>query len=638
MSRAIPRTLFALALTLFAGGLRAAAATPPAMTLTVDATDAARGVLHAHVVVPVAAGELVLAYPKWIPGEHRPTGPIADLVNLRITAGGKPVAWRRDSADLFELHVTVPSGASSLDVDLDALSRPGKGRTTASLVDLRWNEVVLYPKVARVASLAVRPRLRLPSGWSFATALTKTAAANGTIEFAPVSLETLVDSPVIAGAHLATFDLGTQNGAPHTLALVGDDAAALAVPAATVESWKRMVAEANALFGARHYGAYHFLVTASDFVSPIGLEHHASSEEPLGARELVDPDLKRIQPDYLAHEYAHSWDGKYRRPRGLATSNYQEPMRGDLLWVYEGLTEYLGWLIAVRSGMLSADDARAIVGRQADVVDVPGRAWRPLVDTAISTDILYGSGGNGGSMRRNADYYPEGFLIWLEADVLIRKQTNGARSLDDFCQRFFGGTNGPPEVRPYDLDDVVSALDATAPSSWRAFFEARVDRIAPVPLGGVEGAGYKIVFTDEKPELTKVRERVRHSTTYWRSLGFYIDEKRTIAGVLEGSPADRAGLTTGMTLVAVDAQKLSPDAMKAALARAKTQKAPIELLVESQERYRTFKLDWHGGERYRALARDPSQPDLLAKIMTPRLPRRDNGVARAAAAATPLAN
>ncbi len=628
MSSPIRTRLFALALTLF--GVHAAAAAPtPAMTLTVDATDVARGVLHAHLTLPVAAGELVLAYPKWIPGEHRPTGPIADLVNVRITSGGYPVAWRRDSEELFELHLTVPNGASSLDVTLDALSAPGKGHTTASLVDLRWNEVVLYPK-GRVSALFVRPRLRLPRGWSFATALTKAAESNGTIDFAPVSLETLVDSPLIAGAHFATFDLGAQHGAPHTLALVADDAAALAVPAATVESWKRMVAEANALFGARHYDAYHFLVTASDYVSPIGLEHHASSEEPMRARELVDPDLKRMQPDYLAHEYAHSWDGKYRRPRGLATSSFQEPMRGDLLWVYEGLTEYLGWLIAARSGMVSPDDARALVARQVDIVDVPGRAWRPLVDTAIATDILYGSGGNGGSMRRGADYYSEGFLIWLEADVLIRKKTNGARSLDDFCQRFFGGTSGPSEVRPYDLDEVVSTLEAIAPVNWRAFFESRVDRVAPLPLGGVEGAGYKVVFTDEKPEMSKVRERIWHTSSYWRSLGFYMDEKRTIRDVLAGSPADNAGLTAGMTLIAVDSQKVSTDTMKEALVRAKTKTAPIELLIESEERYRTVKVDWHGGERFPVLARDSSKPDLLEKILTPRTSRRDAGVARAA--------
>jgi len=618
--------LLALAGSLCGAGA-GAAAPPPAMTITVDATDVARNVLHAHVTLAVAAGELVLAYPKWIPGQHRPAGPIADLVDIRITSGGRPVAWRRDSVDLFELHVTVPSGATSLDVSLDALSTPGKGHTTASLVDLRWNEVILYPK-GPVSALVVRPRLRVPRGWSFATALTKTAESNGTIEFAPVSLETLVDSPVIAGAHMATFDLGTQHGARHTLALVADDAAALAVPAATVESWKRMVAEANALFGARHYDAYHFLLTASDYVSGIGLEHHASSEEPMRARELVDPDLKRMQPDYLAHEYAHSWDGKYRRPRGLATASFQEPMRGDLLWVYEGLTEYLGWLIGARSGMVSPDDARSMVARHVDLVDIPGRAWRPLIDTAIANDLLYG---NGGAMRRGADYYPEGFLIWLEADVLIRTKTNGARSLDDFCQRFFGGTSGPPQVRPYDLDEVVSTLEAIAPNNWRAFFEARVDRVAPVPLGGVEGAGYKVVFTDEKPDLSKVRERIWHTSSYWRSLGFYIDEKRTIRDVLAGSPADKAGLAAGTTLVAVDSQKFTTDAMKEALARAKTAKAPIELVVESQDHLRTVKIDWHGGERFRALARDASKPDLLEKILTPRASRRDGGVARAAA-------
>jgi predicted metalloprotease with PDZ domain len=623
--------LLALSLILFAGAMPAAArAAQSAVALTVDATDAPRGVLHARLTIPVAAGELVLAFPKWVPGEHMPSGPILDVVNVRISADGKPIAWRRDSESLYELHVTVPKGVASLDVSLDALSAPGRGRTTASLMNLRWNEVVVYPKGDRISALVVRPHVRLPAGWAFATPLTKTGESSGTIDFAPVSLETLVDSPLIAGAHLASFDLGTQHGAPHSIAIVADDDAALAVAPATVESWKRMVAEANALFGARHYDSYRFLVTASDYVSPIGLEHHASSEEPLRARELIDADLRRIQPDYLAHEYAHSWDGKYRRPRGLATPNFQEPMRGDLLWVYEGLTEYLGWVIAARSGMISVDDAKATIARHVDAVDVPGRTWRPLVDTAIASQILYGAGGSGGSMRRHADYYPEGFLIWLEADVLIRKKTNGARSLDDFCQRFFGGTSGSPEVRPYDLDEVVSTLEAVTPADWRAFFEARVDRIAPVPLGGIEGAGYKVVFTDQKPELTKVRERVSHYTTYWRSLGVVLDEKRTIGDVLAGSPAAKAGLTAGMTLVAVGSRKLSPETMKEELARAKSQTAPLELLVEWQDRYRTVKIDWHGGERYRAVVRDSAKPDLLEKIMAPRASRRgETGVAQA---------
>jgi predicted metalloprotease with PDZ domain len=408
-----------------------------------------------------------------------------------------------------------------------------------------------------VSSLTVNARIRLPKGWSYATALTATGEHDGSVEFRPVSLETLVDSPLIAGQYFKSFDVGVQRGAPHFVDVAAETPDGLAVPPEAVDAWKRLVAEANALFGARHYESYHFLVTASDHLW-IGLEHHASSEEGLRERSLVDADLRRADGDFLAHEYAHSWDGKYRRPRGLATPDYQEPMRGDLLWVYEGLTQYLGQVLAARSRTWSLEDAKTALAAAVVNLDTPGRQWRPLIDTAVAAQILWGTPGAGASLRRQVDYYDEGQLIWLEADVIIRQKTGGARSLDDFCQRFFGKADGPPEVRPYDLDEVIRTLDGVAPSDWRGFFDARIYRIAPqVPLGGIEGAGYKVVYTQKKPELLGIWEKASKYSSYWESLGLTLTEENVVRDVFAGGPASKAGVVAGMKVVAIDGHKYS---------------------------------------------------------------------------------
>jgi predicted metalloprotease with PDZ domain len=603
------------------------AAPPPAsrMTVAVDATEAPRGLVHAKLSLPAHAGENVLAYPKWIPGEHGPTGPLVNVVGMRVSAGGKTLAWRRDTEHMYEVDVLVPPGAASVEVDLDVLSAPagafGASQwTTDKLMDLAWNQVVLYPKGARSSQVMVDASLKLPRGWTYATALVTAGEESGAVKFRPASLETLVDSPVIAGAYLKTIDLGTVRGVPHSISIVADGADALAAEPQTVEAWKRLVGEANALFGARHYDAYRFLVVASDNVQSYGLEHHQSSENHMNERVLVDEDLRRAFADLLSHEYVHSWNGKYRRPRGLATPTFQEPMRGDLLWVYEGLTEYLGWVLGARSGLETLEDAKQNLARFALNMDAPGRAWRPLVDTAIAAQTLYGAPGAGTSMRRSVDYYTEGLLIWLEADVLIRQKSNGARSLDDFCQRFHGGKDGSPEVRTYDLDEVTKTLNAVAPHDWKGFFVDRIYKVAPqVPLGGIEAAGYKLGYTAKKPDVIAAREKAFKYSTYWASLGFTLDEGGKIEDVLESGPAAKAGIAADSKLVAVDGRKFSPEAMKDALTRAKGGTAPIELLVEHDGFFTTAKVDFHGGERYRSVERDPGKPDLLAAILAPKL-------------------
>ena len=437
-----------------------------------------------------------------------------------------------------------------------------------------------------------------------------------------MSLETLVDSPVVAGAYGKIYDLGTLRGAPHRIAIFGDSPAAVVATPEAVDHWKRLVAEETALFGARHYDAYAFLVTATEAQSRYGVEHHASSEEHIGERALRDPDGLRAEGDLFAHEMAHSWNGKYRRPKGLAPLDFQQALEGELLWVYEGLTQYLGVVLAARSGSLSLDDTKdSIAAKAFDMQTTPGRAWRPLVDTATAAQILYASPDAGSSLRRGADYYDEGLLIWLEADVLIRQKTNGARSLDDFCKVFFGGADGKAEVRTYDYADVVRALAAVAPNDWKAFFDARVYKVArDAPLGGIEGAGYKLAFSEKKPERLSLREKLFKFTSYWASLGFYLNGDGAVAEVLAGSDAAKAGLRAGMKLLAINRRKYSPEVMKDALARAKGTSAPIELLVEDRDFVETLKIDGHLGDRYVTLERVANKPDLLEKILAPLVP------------------
>lgn len=595
--------------------------------LTVDARDAAIGRIRSHEVIPAHAGELALVYPKWIPGEHAPNGPIADVASLKVSSNGRALPWRRDPDDMYQIVVAVPAGATSIEVDFDAI-RSSSGRFGGSaassprFVDVVWNQALLYPKGARASQVIVEPKARLPKGWTWATALGAGVASADGVAFDRVTLERLVDSPLVAGKDVETYDLGNVRGASHALTVVADTPEALVAPDKTVEAWKRLVLEANALFGARHYDSYRFLLVASDNIPWFGLEHHQSSEDYVKERTLVDADLTRAFGDLLPHEYAHSWNGKYRRPKGLATPDYQQPMRGELLWVYEGLTEYLGWVLGARSGLVSFDDAKVLLTRAAVTVDIAGRAWRPLADTAVAAQLLYEASDTGSSIRRNTDFYPEGLLVWLDADVTIRQKTNGARSLDDFCRAFHGGKDTGPEVRPYDLDEIVKTLGAIAPNDWKAFFDERVYKVAPkVPLGGIENGGYRLGWTDKKPEYLGLLEKAFKSQTYNDTLGFTMNEDNVIRDAREGSPAAKAGLTAHMKVIAVDGRKVSSDVISDALARAKKDKKPIAFLTELDGWYRTFDVAYTDGERWAMVERVEGKPDLVSQILAPKAPK-----------------
>ena len=599
-------------------------ATP--ITIEVDAREAPRKLLHARLTIPVAPGPLTLLYPQWLPGEHGPTGPIADLAGLTFTTGaeGKPLPWKRDPVDMFAFHLDVPAGTDALEARLDYLSpADAAGFTsgasaTARLAVVSWNSVLLYPRGAAGDALRYTASLRLPAGWKYGTALPLARETGDRIEFAPVSLTTLVDSPVLAGAHFHTFALAEDP--PTRLHAAADSEAALEAPSGLVAGWRALVAETGALFGARHYRTYDFLLTLSDHTAHFGLEHHESSDDRVPERSLIDDDARRMAAGLLPHEMTHSWNGKYRRPAGLATGNFESPMRGEMLWVYEGLTTYLGQVLAARSGLLTADEYRESLAFTAAEMDHQrGRDWRPLIDTAVAAQVLFEARGDGSSWRRGVDFYPEGELLWLEADTIIRRETGGAKSLDDFCRLFFGGTSGPPQVVPYTFDDVVAALQRVAPFDWGGFWRKRLQETPKgAPLGGVAGGGWKLAYEETVPQMLRSRETVYRTADLRYSIGVVLAEDGRISDVIPGSPADRSGAAPGMKLVAVNGRRLSREVLREAIRETKTRSQPAELLLENGEFFSTHRLEYDGGERYPRITRDPAMADLLSEIIRPR--------------------
>jgi predicted metalloprotease with PDZ domain len=605
---------------------RAAAQSAP-IRIDVDATGAQHNYLHATLLIPVQPGPLTLAYPRWIPGEHGPTGPINDLVDLKFSANGNPLPWQRDPEDMFAFHLDVPPGADTLEVSLGFLL-PSAGAfsagvsSTDKLLDLAWNQVLLFPRLPGAMQTSWSATLHLPSDWQFGTALPVARTSNDRIEFGAVPLETLVDSPVIAGEYFRTVDLSPGSTPPHFLHMVADSASDLEIKPADTTNFMRLVAEANALFGAHHYTSYHFLLTISDHVTHFGLEHHESSDDRVAGNFLTDEDIRRLGGSLLPHEMVHSWNGKYRRPAGLVITNYSQPMEDDLLWVYEGLTTYCGDVLAARSGLWTNADfmdetalAAAILDRQ------EGRLWRPLSDTTAAAQLLYEAPGEGAGHRRRVDFYGEGVLIWLEADTIMRRQSNGRLSLDDFCRKFHGGQSGPPAVVPYTLDDITATLNSLVPWDWPGFFQKRVYEINPrAPVGGIENAGWKLAYTNHITAGLKSRESAHKYTDVNFSLGFSLDSEGTISDVLPGSPADLAGIGPSMKLIAVNTRAWSPSILRDAISFSATNQAPIALLVENSDYFKTFSVDYHGGEQYPCLDRDSSKPDILTDILRPLTP------------------
>lgn len=601
---------------------------PPAspLLLEVDLRDAPRHLLHAHLEIPVHAGPLTLEYPEWIPGNHRPTGPIDNLAGLVIQANGQVIPWQRDSVDMFAIHLTVPPGVSKLDVKLDFLVvRGGTGSsednsTSINMAVLEWNCVVLYPANTPVSQIMVRPSLVLPQEWKFGTALGVEKQEGTEVQFVPTSVEQLVDSPLISGKYFREFVLAPEIQPKHYLDVAADAPEDLELKPAILDSLSKLVRETGPLYASRHYETYHFLLSLSDFIRGEGLEHHQSSDNGIEEHGFSDENLALLNADLLPHEFTHSWNGKYRRPQGLATPDYHTPMQGNLLWVYEGMTQYWGNVLAARSGLLTPEQYRDSLALTAAELDYKkGRLWRNLEDTAIAAQILRSGSAGWSNWRRGQDYYPEGELLWLDADTTIRKLTQNKKSLNDFCRKFLGlGGNTPSKVVPYTFDEVVAGLNSVAAFDWRRFLTERITSHSEhAPLGGIEHGGYRLVYTDQPTKFHEAMFSHQNGADALFSLGLSVSKEGTIRDVLMDSPAYRAGLGPDMKIVAVNRIGYSGDQLRGAIRKAKGTTAPIELIVSNNNEYRIASIDYHEGERYPRLERVDKEPDLLDDIIKP---------------------
>jgi predicted metalloprotease with PDZ domain len=627
------RGVLLVGLALFGAAEAARAQATAEATVAVDAREAPRGIMSAHLELPVTAGPLTLVYPKWLPGRHSPAGPLTSLAGPRFMADGRVLPWRRDSVDLYAFHLDIPSGVSRLAVDLeiDTAAAPdgtvqgveSPRQATESLLILEWNQLVLYPQGTRADDLPYRASVRLPDGWKFASALETTSSGAGSAAFAPVSLTTLIDSTLLAGRYLRDIALG---GAPPVrLHIAADTPSALNLSSATEAHFRALVREATTLFGATHYDHYDFLYVLTDQIMPDGIEHHQSSDNRSPLRALVDDSIRRAEANLLPHEYVHSWNGKYRRPQGLATGNYQEPMQGDLLWVYEGLTEYLGDVLAARSGLLTTEELESELAHDAAAMQSHGaRTWRSLQDATISASLLYYQSRNWAArLRRQEDFYQESALLWLEADALIRRASKGRRSLDDFCKLFYGPPSSGAQVKPYDFDDVVQALSAIQPYDWRGFWTERLNRLRPEgPLEGLRAAGWRLEINATPSIMHSAHEDDDKDLDLRYSLGFFVDDDQaTIGDVIPGSPADAAGAAPGSHLLALNGYRWSKELLHDTLAAPADPSGKLTLLVQKDDTFKTLELAYAGGERYPNLVREPGSADLLALIATPRAPQ-----------------
>ena len=598
---------------------------PGTVTVAVDATDLSHGVFTIHETVPLAGpGPVVLTYPRWLPGAHSPGGSIDKLAGLIIHAGGARLEWTRDPVDVFAFHVDPPKGAATLDVDFQFLSpvstREGRVVMTPEMLNAEWISLVLYPAGYFDRDIPIKASIKLPEGWKYATALETERVDGPWVYFKIAPFNTVADSPLIAGKYYKRVDLDPGGPAPVFLDVIADAPEDLEIKPDQLQAHKNLVQQAYRTFASHHYDHYDFLFTLSDKMGGNGLEHHQSSEDGTIPGYFTEWDKGSAGRDLLSHEYTHSWDGKFRRGADLWTPTFNVPMRDSLLWVYEGQTQYWGYVLAARSGLMSKQDTLdAIALTAATYNHRVGREWKTLEDTTNDPIVASRRPLSWLSWQRSEDYYSEGELIWLDADTLIRERSGGKRSLDDFARLFFGIYNGSFVTQTYTFDDVVKALNTVEPYDWAAFLNARLYSHGPgAPLDGLTRGGYRLVYTDVQSGYAKSVEARRHAADFMYSLGFSVNKDGQLSDVQWDGLAFKAGLTADTQLLAVNGLTYDPDLLKQAVTAAKTGAAPIALLVKINSHVRTVTIDYHDGLRYPHLERTGQGPASLDAILTPK--------------------
>lgn len=600
---------------------------PGVITLDVDATNLAQHIFAVKETIPVAqTGPMTLFFPEWLPGNHGPVGPIAQLAGLEITANGQRVQWVRDTLHPFAYHVVVPAGATALNITMQHLSpttgNQGRITMTPEMLNIQWEKMLLYPAGHWSRNITVQPTVKFPTGWQFGTALEPETKAGDVQTFRPVNLEVLIDSPVFAGVHYRQIDLDPGGRSPVRANIVADKADSLNATDEQIQILRNLVDQMDRLYGARHFDHYDFLIAMTDKLGGIGLEHHRSSENSVDPAFFTGWDTHLADRDLLSHEMNHSWDGKWRRPADQYVPNFNSPLQNSLLWVYEGQTQYYGQVVAARSGLLTKQQAMDALAMTAATFDTRvGREWRALQDTTNDPIISQRQPKGWLSWQRDEDYYSEGQLIWLDVDTTIREKTNGRKSLDDFARAFYGVQDGDYAPAPYTFEDVVAALNGVVANDWATFLRTRLDADGPearAPLDGLARGGWRLSYSDKPTDYMKTlyAELKRNDFTY--SLGFQTGEGNKIRSVQWNGLAFKSGLAAGMEIVAVNGQAASAERLTEAVTAAKDPSTPITLIVKGDEQYRTVVFDYHDGLRYPRLERIPGTPDRLGDILTPR--------------------
>lgn len=618
-------TVLSVLLALSASGVQAQTpppqdvAWPGVLRIDVDARDIGRRIFKVKATIPAKPGPLTLLYPQWLPGAHSPSGPIDKLAGLVVTANGTPLHWTRDPYDVYAFKVDVPAGATEVVAEFKFLSSQGgsQGRVvmTPEMLNLQWNANSLYPAGVITRNLQAQASVTLPKGWNYATALETERRDGDTVVFKPISYDHLVDSPLFAGRYYQQYDLDPGATVPVRLNVFADDAKSLVAKPEQLKAHRALVQQIYKLYGARHFDRYDFLLALTSKLGGIGLEHQRSSENSAEPGYFTEWDKNWLGRDLLPHEFNHSWNGKYRRGADLTTPNFNVPMGDSLLWLYEGQTQFWGQVLAARSGLWSEQQTRETLANVAATYDRgrPGLAWRALQDTTNDPTIAQRRALAFRNYQLSEDYYSGGQMVWLDVEGKLRALTGNKRSLDDFAKAFFGINDGDWNVNPYTFDDVVRTLNGIAPFDWAGFLRERLDGHGSL-TGGLDAAGWKLVYTETPSEAVKAQETRASGINLTYSLGLSVANSGVLTDVLWDSPAFNAGLTPGMTVLAVNGRVYKGETLKEAVTTAKTDKVPITLLVRSFDRIDTVTLDYHGGLLYPSLERIAGKPDRLAEL------------------------
>lgn len=604
-----------------------------------DLTEAPRRIFRAEIDLPVAAGPLTLTTPQWIPGTHMPVGPAAKIAGVVFTADGQTLPWRRDDVDLYQFHLTIPSGVTTLHAHLDCIA---SDRVSEKLAMLTWESLLLYPAHIPVRQIPVQASVIVPAGWGIGTALTALAPgsfpippAGSTTHFAQTDVEQLEDSPILTGEYFHEFPLAPEISPKHVIDVAADTPEEASLTPSLLAKLANLVREADKEYVSHHYHVYHFLLTVSDTAGFAGTEHGQSSDDGVGDKGFIDPSVGPAIADLLPHEFTHSWNGKYRRPATLYQHDFATPQEGKLLWVYEGMTQYLGNVLAARAGLKSPQEYRELLAFSAAGLDyTPGRIWRSTEDTAIAASLLR-STDRWANWTRGQDFYPEGELLWLDVDTLIRKTTSNKRSLDDFERIFLGkGGNGipcetswqecntGPAIIPYTFDDLVTMLNQVMPYDWGTFLHERVDKPHEhADFDGITRGGYDVVYQEEPSDsersVAAAFPKAYGAIDAWYSIGAQVGADGTLIDIRWNGPSYKAGLAPGDKIIGVNGRIYSGDLLRAAIRDTKRQTEPVHMVLQRESFLRTADIDYHDGERYPVLKRNTETNAYLDDILKP---------------------